>query len=131
MKYGGRAAFRWFGMSTGMIGKTAYRKILKNIGKEVSFRITPATGLSGKTVKGDIFCIQEHNRAMIITIKFQDGFYRFMVAPTSYYRGHSIIGETELAEAISRGNKLMNDFNHESHSNDWPNKPVIPGNWLQ
>jgi len=131
MKYGGRAVFRGVGMSPGMIGKTAYRKILNNIGKEVSFRITPATGLSGKTIKGDIFCVQEHNRAMIITIKFQDGFYRFMVAPTSYYRGHSIIGETELAEAISRGSKLMNDFNHESHSNDWPNKPVIPGNWLQ
>ena len=55
MKYGGRAVFRGLGMSTGMIGKTAYRKILKNIGKEVSFRITPATRLSGKTVKGDIF----------------------------------------------------------------------------
>ena len=131
MKYGGRAVFRGLGMSPGMIGKTAYRKILNNIGKEVSFRITPATGLSGKTIIGDIFCVQEHNRAMIITIKFQDGFYRFMVAPTSHYRGHSIIGETELSEAISRGNKLMNDFNHDSHSNDWPDKPVIPGTWLR
>ena len=77
MKYGGRAVFRGLGISPGMIGKTAYRKILKNIGKEVSFRITPENAFSGKTVKGDIFCIQEHNRAMIITIKFQDGFQKY------------------------------------------------------
>ena len=129
MKYSGRAAFRRLGLQSGTIGKTAEKKIRHSIGKGISFRVTPEQG-SGKTVKGDVFCIQEHNRALIVTIKFQDGFYRFMVAPDSQYRGYSVIGETELAEAISRGNQLRNDFNHERHSNNWPDKPAIPGTWL-
>ena len=123
MKYAGRGAFRAMHLR---ITRGGFNKIFyhgKRPKQEVTFRLSTSGG-TGKTVKGTIFTFQQHGSAIIFTIQFPDGFYRFIVG-----NGHEVWGENEFTEYCSRNGKPPFSQYWEGKPN-WPEKPNIDGDWL-
>lgn len=122
MKYAGRAAFRTMHLS---ITRGGFKKIfgVERPKQEVTFRLSTSGG-TGKTVKGTIFTFQQHGSAIIFTIQFPDGFYRFIVG-----NGHEVWGENEFTEYCSRNGKPPFSQYWGGKPN-WPEKPNIDGDWL-
>ena len=122
MKYAGREAFRAMYLQ---ITKSGVKKIMRpKDGEEVVFRLNQP-GSRAKTVKGRIDTFQQHGLTLIFTIQFPEGFYRFIVG-----NQHQVWGENEFIEYCSRNGRPPFSVYHNESKTDWPEKPIMDGDWL-